>query len=393
MATSRRGGCARWLGKLAPLGLISYSLYLWHWPVLVLFRFYINGRQPQMEEALALASLSVVLAFFSYMYVERPFRTSRSRPLRSIATNLACCALILCFSIYVYKSDGLPTRISAEAFATRSRPVMWQWDCKHIATLPGANPLKCVVGPPWADAKHKAILWGDSNAEHLAAMMDYEAGRANVSTVINLPCPAILNEDVIYDWPDVGPTYSADCARSRRALFDFLRQDASIETVILAASWQAFLWHLIPSDPSKPRSSDDLLLAVTEATLRELRDMGKRVVFIKTIPQWPFDPMPCSIKSNLFRRACDPASSTLTFEQVKSLTKRSNDVFAVLAPIFPEVRFIDPIDELCGSGNCITRVNGEFIYFDAAHFRRNLNPTTAADLAERIGLASVFGVP
>jgi peptidoglycan/LPS O-acetylase OafA/YrhL len=161
---------ARWLGKLAPVGLISYSLYLW-----VLFRIYINGDQPNVGEALALGVVSIALAVFSYLYVERPFRKPRTQPSKSILTGSACCVLLLVASTYVYRSDGLPARISTEAFNTRSRPVMWQWDCKYTVAMPGKTPLKCVLGPPWEGAKHRAILWGDSNAEHLAAMMDMEA--------------------------------------------------------------------------------------------------------------------------------------------------------------------------------------------------------------------------
>jgi hypothetical protein len=382
---------ARALGRLAPIGLISYSLYLWHWPVWVLFRYYINGSQPQPGEAVALAVTSVVLATFSYFFVERPFRKPRWQPLRSISTGLACCVVILCASMYVYKSDGLPTRISAEAFATRDRVVMWKWDCKNYTTkMPGSLPFQCVAGPAWEGAQHKAILWGDSNAEHLAAMMDIEAWRANISTVIYRPCPAILNEDLNYDWPDVGPTYNVDCARWRREMFDIIRRDSSIETVILAASWQSFLQLLKPADPTKPRSGDDLMLAATRDTLQELRDMGKRVILIKTIPQWSFDPLPCSIKHDLLRRKCDAVAPILTRDQVRISTKASDDIFVLAAQAFPEVHFIDPIDGLCVSGNCTTRLNDEFVYYDQAHFRRNLSRATATDLAKLMGLDDVF---
>jgi peptidoglycan/LPS O-acetylase OafA/YrhL len=386
---------ARWLGRLAPVGLISYSLYLWHWPVWVLFRFYINGGQPQMSEAIALGALSVGLAVLSYFCVERPFRKPRWQPFKSISVGLACCVVILCASMYIYKSDGLPARIPPEAFATRDRVVMWKRDCKDTAILPGVPllpsvPFQCVLGTPWEGAKHRAILWGDSNAEHLAAMMDVEASRANVSVLINRPCPAILNEDLNYDWPDVGPTYNVDCARSRRALLDFIRRDNSIETVILASSWQSFLSLLKPADVTKPSSSDDLMRAATIATLQELEDMGKRVIVIKTIPQWSFDPLPCSIKTSLLRKRCAVYNPALTRDGVRSSLKRSNEVFLRVAPLFPGVRFIDPVDGLCGTGTCITRINDEFIYYDAGHFRRNLNRTTVTDLAKLIGLDDVL---
>jgi peptidoglycan/LPS O-acetylase OafA/YrhL len=64
----------RCLGWLSPIGLVSYSLYLWHWPVWVLFRFYINASMPGPLETSAIAAVSFLLATLSYRYVERPFR-------------------------------------------------------------------------------------------------------------------------------------------------------------------------------------------------------------------------------------------------------------------------------------------------------------------------------
>jgi hypothetical protein len=172
-----------------------------------------------------------------------------------------------------------------------------------------------------------------------------------------------------------------------------ISQDASIETVVLAASWQAFYYHLKPFDRANDVSTANLMLAATKATLQELRDIGKRVIVIKTLPQWSFDPLPCSIKSNLLRRECSSASTALANDQVKLITKPSNQLFLLSAQVFPEVRFISPADGLCAMANCITRINDEFIYFYAAYFRRNLSRVTAAELAKLICLDEVFNSP
>jgi peptidoglycan/LPS O-acetylase OafA/YrhL len=88
---------ASWLGHLSPIGLISYSLYLWHWPVWVLFRIYINNGTPRIREAAALALVSIALATLSWRFVERPFRKRRwqpgqtvwARPLRPACSSFA----------------------------------------------------------------------------------------------------------------------------------------------------------------------------------------------------------------------------------------------------------------------------------------------------------------
>lgn len=122
---------ARWLGKLAPIGLISYSLYLWHWPVWVLYRVYINYARPAAAEALVLAAFSIGLATLSYRFIEQPFRKQRLTPRGNVSAGLAAASLLLSAALYVDRAQGLPARISSDAYAMRSRDVMWRWPCRE----------------------------------------------------------------------------------------------------------------------------------------------------------------------------------------------------------------------------------------------------------------------
>jgi hypothetical protein len=139
---------ARWLGHLSPIGLISYSLYLWHWPVWVLFRVYINGGTPSIREALALAFVSIILAALSYRFVEQPFRKRRWEPAQSAWGGLLACMLIFCGAMYVDSADGLPARISPDAYDLRSLDAMWDWKCPHPMMMGGLNAV-CNFGAEW----------------------------------------------------------------------------------------------------------------------------------------------------------------------------------------------------------------------------------------------------
>jgi hypothetical protein len=100
--------------------------------VWVLFRVYINNGTPRIHEAMALALLSIVLAVLSYRYVERPFRKRLWKPAQSVWAGLAACMLIFCGAMYVNSANGLPARISKDAYAMRSLDAMWEWPCKRI---------------------------------------------------------------------------------------------------------------------------------------------------------------------------------------------------------------------------------------------------------------------
>jgi hypothetical protein len=116
-----RRGPARWLLSLAPLrwfGRISYSLYLWHWPFLVLPVLAL-GRELAPEERLALAGISIAVATASWRWIEEPFRRgwspTVSRP-RTVLAGVGAMALTAALAVGV--GEGVVTRLDAMASET-----------------------------------------------------------------------------------------------------------------------------------------------------------------------------------------------------------------------------------------------------------------------------------
>ena len=97
-------------------GLISYSLYLWHWPLLVFARTYV-GRELSMAETLAVLALSVAVAVASWRWIERPFRGSRpilARP-KLFAAAGAAVSVTVAIGLGLHLAEGLPTRLPPDA--------------------------------------------------------------------------------------------------------------------------------------------------------------------------------------------------------------------------------------------------------------------------------------
>ena len=116
-----RRGPARWLLSLAPLrwfGRISYSLYLWHWPFLVLPVLAL-GRELALDERLALAGISIAVATASWRWIEEPFRRgwspTVSRP-RTVLAGVGAMALTAALAVGV--GEGVVTRLDAMASET-----------------------------------------------------------------------------------------------------------------------------------------------------------------------------------------------------------------------------------------------------------------------------------
>jgi len=376
------------------IGLISYSLYLWHWPVLVLFRHYANGAMPTVIEAAALGALCVGLAWVSWQFVERPFRKPILVPWRSVAMGLASIAVIALAGNSLARSDGAPQRVPHTVLAMSSLDEMWNWDCKEILEL--WDHKSCLFGAPWAEADHRAILWGDSHAEHWAPVIEAAMSGSSTAFLVHTPCPAAIGGSVERLWPaEVG--YEALCRERRSEAMGLMRSDAKLDLVVISASWTMLATLVTPVEGTEADAPNEangaaLIRKGLEQMLSEAQAPGRRFVLIADVPVFPFNPVPCVLAntSALLRVKCEtdlgPLNKWVHAHQqqevvgiFRSIAAERNDTVAIL-----------PAEGLCDELRCINTLNGEFLYRDVSHIRRNLSAPTLQELADLSGLAAAL---
>lgn len=166
------------LTPLAFVGLISYSLYLWHWPLIVLQRTTLCFSAHTMAETrikLLLLFLSLLLATLSWKFVETPFRRGRLRPGRKplfLLTGAVSAALLVVAGVLLH-GDGYPGRFSPEVLkmvATEYSPVR-NWNV-HTCFLEQSDPFSdfkpevCLKSVP---GRRNYLVYGDSTAANLYA--------------------------------------------------------------------------------------------------------------------------------------------------------------------------------------------------------------------------------
>lgn len=381
------GRVAQWLGLLSPIGLISYSLYLWHWPVWVLYRIYVNSATPLPLEATALAAVSVLLAYLSWRFIEQPARKLRLEPTQTVQAGLAACFAIFCAGAFVHSTDGEPDRVP-EAYAMRSLDAMWEWPCPKQAMLPPLAGTYCFFGKPWNTAKRKVLVWGDSHAGHFAPIIEAAAKEQPDAFLLYQGCPAAFGGHVNRVDPTI-PDYAAQCRAERENAIKLLANDPEIKLVILASSW-GYLPRLTSQDGTLP--GDDKLdwfaSGLTDLIERTQSD-GRRFLIIGMVPQHQVDPTPCAYaQSSLWRAPCrETEADRRTMRELSQATDRA---FLKIAADHPNVETVIPRDALCDATGCKSNLNGEFLYRDGGHFRRNLSERTRRKLADLIGLTAAL---
>lgn len=373
-----------WLGYLSPVGLISYSLYLWHWPIWVMFRVYINGGVPRIREAAALALASVVLATLSYFFVEQPFRKRRWTSGQSVSSGLAACMLIYCGAMYVDSAEGLPSRISQEAYDLRSLEAMWEWKCPRYMVMGDLNTV-CNFGADWHAAHKRYLLWGDSHAEHLAPLLAAVLPEG-VAVALFARCPASINT-MIHEEQPARPGYNDLCADTYRAAIKAI-QNKEFDGVILAGYWTGQMASLY-DDEIKAGTLQGGLRLTERGLLKVIGDIGQSatIAIIGDAPQFDKDPIPCEVLGSLLRASC--ARPTISRAQFDARQGGTYMMLREVAALRPGIELILPGDGLCSSA-CITRIDGLFLYRDQHHIRRNLPASVQQTLAKAMGLYRVF---
>ena len=369
------------------IGLISYSLYLWHWPILVMFRYYNNSAFPSPIEALALGLLSAALAAGSWRYIEQPFRHGRAstRLLPVLTTVFVVCV----FGLTITGMSGIKSRVPASVDGMDSLETMWEWQCPQPKEFLGGT---CAFGAEWESADRRMILWGESHAEHFTPLLE-QVVPPNTSVLLVRGCLPIVDNVIVARFAPDYPDYSVICAESSTEVLAFIAE-TSPDTIILAAAWSAYRGELFrPGETHRDAAAaPGLVYEGLDALASRLESKGAEVVIIADVPQRTGDPVPCAIGaySGLYRAGCTAAQLATPrsyFDEVQGPTYAAIRSAIARSPMR---NGIFPGDGMCEDLECISSLGGEPLYRDSTHLRRNLSHSTANLLAKQIGLSSAF---
>lgn len=394
------------LRPLLFLGKISYSAYLWHWPIIVYYRIYIYEREFYSYETLLLIIVSIFTGYLSWRYVEERYRY-RKYSYKTVF-SLSLCATILAISIpgSVYFNHGFPERVSDSVASITDQNLMWKWECtERISIFPDFNETYCVVGLPWEESKNKGVVWGDSHSQHWAQILHQEALYQGASLVIAPEkCPPYLDSKYVKSYYPKFPTFTEDCTRRNNQALSWLKKNPDISVVIMASAWSGHIRMLYTTET--PINKSSLPLHQKSAIVgRDLSEEAFRILLFqlpeKSILLLGDIPRPNRIlnecaglrSSMLMRENCDSTLyNFLSSKQVISWHRSSDEVLRTMSEEFENVETLIPGDFLCDGSHCLTYINKEFIYKDTNHIRRNLSNKTAGILSETIGLHDRFQV-
>ncbi len=340
------------------IGLISYSLYLWHWPILVFAHYYLV--RPVFSPGQRAIVLAVVfsLATLSWRYVERPFR-NRSMPIRSVLVWVASgCILVIATATAALASKGFPSRFSP-AVARINGAVGSHYRCSlsdyfyfgalHACPLylPSRNPADATV-----------VLLGNSHAQMYAPLVS-EILRANGQKGMMVP----LNS--CRPMPDLN--LSKDCMVQAAKNLAAVEGLAGVRVVIIAMSWDPP--RLTPTGTVPRGSETAYLIASLDRLIASLQDHGKLVVLVGPLATPETDVASVVARQMAFRQRVDEP----TFLPESYFMAKEGTVLQHFAAR-KDIAFIRPDLVQCRSDRCDYFRDGESLFADDSHLARAALP-------------------
>lgn len=336
-------------------GLISYSLYLWHWPLIVLTKQYVNSPLTTVNTSLILIA-TFLLAILSYHFIETPFRKKAVLKKRWQIFTFALLTVVATVStgVYITKHKGLPDRAPEAAKAVAlaaadTNPREYECFRNNYRQIFGEVP-PCIIGDQSSSVEPTFVLWGDSHGNAIMPVFDKMAKENNVRGVFFAigGCPPLSTGTPLKKDPQ--------CSINDIKVLDYISKH-NIETVFLVSSWKENYPHIV----------DDGNHTVYQA-LSETIDKFPSSTHVVITERIPFQPefnirgiFYTAVKTDsvpyIAAKRSDHDNDTIHSKAaIKRLTTERDNVSTV-----------DPATVFCNDIECALSHNGAIIYFDGNH--------------------------
>jgi peptidoglycan/LPS O-acetylase OafA/YrhL len=344
-------GRALSLKPLVFVGLISYSLYLWHWPLLVFSKIAILPMAGSYSSKIMiplLFVLSILISTFSYRFVETPFRKGPRRPGKPavFVFGASCVFASSAFGLIIASSPGFMNRFSPSVISVAN---YLNYKTSHSAELKTAfqngscfldrreavsdfDESRCFSFIP---GKQQVLLFGDSHAANLRYGLENSFPEFHFYQATSSSCPPTLQQ---------GNTKTAECKQFVDKVLNEFIPRYSVKTVLMNASWT---------------SSD---LQYLTGTIALLQQRGIEVIVLGPLPVYR------SALPRLLATSIQNGDPGYAQRQFLHATLAIDATMSRMARETWHVSYISLLDVLCPGGPCVEyAASGVPLQFDMAH--------------------------
>ena len=353
------------------IGTLSYSLYLWHWPILAVMSYIGIALDPTYKVVYFVSTF--VVAYISFLLIENKFRKTRVNFTKTLVLLMILPAVSLTLlHSFAKNNEGWSNRFgNASSQLFNSLKAAVPDNREGCLGVNGGPDPRCIMGA--AQSTPKVFLMGDSYSNHYWGFVESLAKDANLSVLAqSYPACLALPKIYLYDWYKYKKALYKKCHVAAQRYYEIIEK-GQFEYVVIGQNWEAYLTDAIVTKLDDPRSLE-LSLQRLDVAIREALDIivksGATPVFLKSSLPMPPGINECLMKRIKLRgymdsaeRSAQCASAPWSGVEDPVLVKLFND----LKTEYPSLIIVDPKDVQCADGACLTSIDGVPVYRDIGH--------------------------
>lgn len=396
-----RVGTALSFQPLVFIGLVSYSLYLWHWVALV-FNRALHPLPPSLASNLATLALAGIVSVLSYLYVERPVRRNPAlfTNRRLFVGALSGSGALITIGAAIALSDGMPWRLDPSILAEYDDAIhiTAHKDHCHRAFDERPTDFMCASAGLKSDSTPPLVVWGDSHALSLLPVLE----RASETTGMEFAFATYGGCPSVWNMRRVNRRRSHQCREFNDAVLHFVSENR-VRSVLLISRFSTYIkgndlfergekQPFITNDSTNgtidPRSAFREFKAEFSSMVDELVGAGVKVFVVLDVPNMNVNVSDYFLKMSILNE--EP-----TYRRPRAeIDERIRELRDFLES--QDVVLLDFTDHFCSENHCPAFEDGVPLYRDDDHLSVFGAMTTLPvfeDLFRQIQRRSAAGAP
>jgi len=340
------------------IGLISYSAYLWHQPLFAFAK--IRLLEPSDSLIVALSMISFALAYFSWRYVEVPFR-GRMPIIRSrvmlFSLSIALLALFAIAGILGHLTNG---------FATSSKSRLILAAVSERTDINNGISRTCEGQFTLSDdcstsAMPTVLLWGDSFAMHLYQGLNASKETIKLRQITMSSCSPILGISQLNFSDGKEVKWANKCIDFNNSAYEWLQNNKSVQFVVLSSPFDWINSNSVITLNGEIKKADvELVLNAFKHTIQKIQSLGVGVIVVSPTPRSGKNIAKCLLKKYQFNSSIDCnfkySESSYRYDFMKEVSK------------FSPVYWLH--SDICQEEICSAETQGVFLYRDSEHLSK-----------------------
>lgn len=353
------------------IGLVSYSWYLWHWPLLSFARIGIDG-QLSVYSGLFISAIALFIAYLSYLFVETPFRKGFKFENKKIIFGYIAISILLFLPTSLgYLLKGIPQRVNpAVAQAENDKLNRIADRCLvGYGSTSYSKDKSCLAN----DQQDAVALVGDSHAAALRGGVEVYAKKSNMGVyqLTKASCPMLLG---VTRMMNSYPSHATECDTYNKKVLELISSNEKIKTVIISAFWDSGIDDIDGGYTAINTGQNGLnaLAAGLNNVIQKLTDSDKKVILVKDVPFLNFNVVRAINNQQIpLRRVANQLiqPTPLDSESTNDYRLPKEKVNTLLTSVAKDyhIEVFNPTQNLCGVLGCKFKSNNRPLYYDDQH--------------------------